>query len=464
MSRKSLVNFLQTLDNELKGRSNLYRRNTADRREHTFVYLPRVLVEELYEEFKFRGILNVFDDAKFKAFIGLKANAILSLLRTNANTLSGNRQVTVASNQHYLRVTLATESNPKKDLAYNNFTKLKTIYTNEINKFVVDLVNYLEKEYKIILTKSKKEFDRNSYSSRLVLTDERVEKGSDLFEGGHVEGEGVLETRIRDAIDTSFNKNYSKRASSEILKSNLKVLGLDLEVVRDDSDSSHTFFIQSRVGNQAAGIISAKQKAELQKQLKEALARLDSKLPIAGLKGSDSILEKKEKKLLAKTANPFKALKNVQLQGFAEESKNIRRSASKKGSTKISKKIEPQKRVIKPKISLAKKKTKGVASSPLALIALINKDLPRVVQANMGPPRLENRTGRFAASARVVSVNTTTQGFPSFAYTYQTYPYQTFEVGYAQGSQDRDPRNIINKSIREIAAQMAIGRFYTRRV
>ena len=31
-------------------------------------------------------------------------------------------------------------------------------------------------------------------------------------------------------------------------------------------------------------------------------------------------------------------------------------------------------------------------------------------------------------------------------------------------SPDRDPRKLIDESIREIAAQMAVGRFYTRRV
>jgi len=33
-----------------------------------------------------------------------------------------------------------------------------------------------------------------------------------------------------------------------------------------------------------------------------------------------------------------------------------------------------------------------------------------------------------------------------------------------QGSIERDPRRLIDKSIREIAAQFAIGRFYTRRL
>ena len=52
-------------------------------------------------------------------------------------------------------------------------------------------------------------------------------------------------------------------------------------------------------------------------------------------------------------------------------------------------------------------------------------------------------------------------------YDYQKNPYQVFEVGQGQApwaNTDRDPRKLIDKSIREIAAQFAIGRFYTRRI
>ena len=58
----------------------------------------------------------------------------------------------------------------------------------------------------------------------------------------------------------------------------------------------------------------------------------------------------------------------------------------------------------------------------------------------------------------------TPQGFPSIGYTYDRANYETFELGNRQGSPDRDPRALIDTSIREIAARYAIGRFYTRRV
>ena len=96
--------------------------------------------------------------------------------------------------------------------------------------------------------------------------------------------------------------------------------------------------------------------------------------------------------------------------------------------------------------------------------ALINQKLPATVAKNMGLPGLRYRTGRFAQSVRITDVTRTTKGFPSIGYTYMKYPYQTFEPGYVQGSQERDPRKLIDRSIREIAAELLVGRFYTRRV
>ena len=103
----------------------------------------------------------------------------------------------------------------------------------------------------------------------------------------------------------------------------------------------------------------------------------------------------------------------------------------------------------------------------LQYIAMINKELPDTVKKNMREPALVNRTGRFAESVKLTDVSQTPKGFASIGYTYQKNPYQVFEDGagsapWANGK--RDPRKLIDKSIREIATQLAIGRFFTRRV
>lgn len=110
------------------------------------------------------------------------------------------------------------------------------------------------------------------------------------------------------------------------------------------------------------------------------------------------------------------------------------------------------------------RRAKSSAFDVKQMIGPLNQKITQTVIDNMGRPALENRTGRFAGSVRVTDVVVTPQGFPSIGYTYQKDPYQTFEVGFAQGSPDFDPRKLIDRSIREIAQEMAIGRFYTRRV
>ena len=113
------------------------------------------------------------------------------------------------------------------------------------------------------------------------------------------------------------------------------------------------------------------------------------------------------------------------------------------------------------------KKEKGPSAKPFALMAEMNRQLPAVVAKNMGAPGLENQTGRFARSVRITDVAETTGGFPSFGYTYQKNPYQVYEQGKGRApwaTAERDPRKLIDRSMREIAAQYAVGRFYTRRV
>jgi len=111
-------------------------------------------------------------------------------------------------------------------------------------------------------------------------------------------------------------------------------------------------------------------------------------------------------------------------------------------------------------------KAKGFTSQPLQLIGLINKELPSTVRKNMQEPRLVNQSGRFANSVEITDIVQTPKGFPSIGYTYQRDPYEVFENTSAGpwSNGQRDPRDLIDKSIREIAIKFAIGRFYTRRV
>ena len=121
--------------------------------------------------------------------------------------------------------------------------------------------------------------------------------------------------------------------------------------------------------------------------------------------------------------------------------------------------------------SLQKRGTRQKSSNrlnPLALINMINKKLPGEVEKNMGLPGLESRTGRFASSAKVVNFTEGKKGTPTLDYTYQKNPYQVFEEGErgrnGWASTNRDPRRLIDRSIREVAKDLALARFNTRRI
>ena len=104
-------------------------------------------------------------------------------------------------------------------------------------------------------------------------------------------------------------------------------------------------------------------------------------------------------------------------------------------------------------------------TSMVDLLGIISNKINETVAKNMGKQgRLVYRSGDFAKSVEITDIAVTPQGFPSIGYTYQRRPYDTFEPGGAQGSPERDPRKLIDASIREIAMNLAIGRFYTRRV
>ena len=110
----------------------------------------------------------------------------------------------------------------------------------------------------------------------------------------------------------------------------------------------------------------------------------------------------------------------------------------------------------------------GYASILPSLPSLINIKLGDTILGNMGLPGLVSQTGTFAGSARVTSAVAGPEGVPVIDYSYQKNPYEVFETGgrgrVPWATTARDPRTIIDKSIREIAAEMALGAFTTRRV
>lgn len=162
---------------------------------------------------------------------------------------------------------------------------------------------------------------------------------------------------------------------------------------------------------------------------------------------------------------PQKNKKTTGRKNKKEKSKNTgqaNKTFKRQTAVKVNKGTGLTASALKPKV----RKAKSSGSTLFGLVALLNQQLPNTVRKNMGPPGLESVTGRFANSVRVTDITKTAKGYPSIGYTYRKDPYQVFEVGMGRApwaSTERDPKKLIDRSIREIAANLAIGRFYTRR-
>jgi hypothetical protein len=72
---------------------------------------------------------------------------------------------------------------------------------------------------------------------------------------------------------------------------------------------------------------------------------------------------------------------------------------------------------------------------------------------------LNLRTGRFAESVKVERLSESRAGMITAFYSYMKNPYATFsDGGQQQSPRSRDPKLLISKSIREIAAQQVGNR------
>lgn len=126
------------------------------------------------------------------------------------------------------------------------------------------------------------------------------------------------------------------------------------------------------------------------------------------------------------------------------------------------KKLKNQIKANKPKLEKPKPAV-AVTLSLTSLQNLINSQLQDVISANMGDGNdrgiLNYRTGRLAASAAVERMSQSREGMITAFYSYMKNPYATFSQGGRQQSPaSRDPKLLISKSIREIAAQQVGNR------
>ncbi len=101
--------------------------------------------------------------------------------------------------------------------------------------------------------------------------------------------------------------------------------------------------------------------------------------------------------------------------------------------------------------------------SSINLLAILQAGINKQVAKNMGQGNehrvLNYRTGRFAESVQVQRLSESRQGMITAFYSYMRNPYGTFsEGGRQQFPKTRDPKLLISKSVRELAAPIVSAR------
>jgi len=275
----------------------------------------------------------------------------------------------------------------------------------------------------------------------------------------------VFQVLDRNKFGTATDKFSSSEAFKNIFEKYGEILG-NINVVKKGGKDTIEYKGQVTIGvKRKAKNFPGSEDADwtqLKPLLEAEISRYISTLGLADQKGSKSIREEAVEQARFSVLNKIPEKKGIKKPVVKQpKTKPKKGSASRKG-TKLKTKSNRQ-----PIRKLGKSNAgKSHKASLYTVLALINDKLPETVRKNMGAPRLENQTGRFANSVKMTDVIQTPQGFPSFGYTYRKDPYEVYEKssGSRFANTDRDPRDLIDASIREIAAGYALGRFYTRRV
>jgi len=286
----------------------------------------------------------------------------------------------------------------------------------------------------------------------------------------HVEENSVAQQRI-DQSQKFLSEKLTQAAAKDpnITPELLEKLGIQFVLQKTsnlDRDVISVTVGSEKINVREGRLIQAKDLAEWKQTLEKALLKVNSSQAFAERDGSDSRVVVEKKKLIKTVKTKIKKNKNVKVVLEDTKIKQTKKASSRKKTKPIIKRGTKQ-TIAAVGVNRLKAQKTSSGQSTVGLLALLNARLPEEVRKNMGEPGLVNRTGRFASSVRAVDVIQTPKGFPSIGYTYRKNPYQIFEQGAGKppwSTEQRDPRKVIESSIREVAAELLQGRFFTRRI
>lgn len=215
-----------------------------------------------------------------------------------------------------------------------------------------------------------------------------------------------------------------------------------------------------RVRSQASNMTDLDYEAAVMRDVKKSLKNSMSALPIDWASQRDSVMDAVAAEVFGTARRKHKNSSAVRYSGPNEWRIPTGRQNTKDITVNSKKKKIPTKKLGTSDFDLGMPDGIGVPPSYLslrALIPILNERLPEVIRSHMGQKgRLVNRTGRFSESATIVTADNASM---TIGYTYMTSPYSVFEP-----DKFRDPRPLIEMSIREIARELTLERFNLRRI
>lgn len=480
MAQKDLYNFLQKLDKELERSSDEYRKNTTDKLvanltvERTKVKstFGTVLTEANVDSSILRtsssrgGVQEDFDEA-VQTFMNNVHTKILALKTADPeNIVYDKTEPSAVIKVVFLEAPASTGTGNRSN--YNLAVKaykdsLETLY----ERFLELVIPFNDGEMLKRWSKSAKNKETGGKGAFVDLT------VGTAFHLEHEDNLSNLGIYIADASARALNDllqgslNDSSTDAAKLMRE-LNKLGDKYSAIKIEKDNvaeEINVYLGDGILNVRKGGSDTGKRRELIKQVKKALEQLEGLggQGLENLTGSDSLAEVRRKKQLKKIIAPFEKVEGAAITLEDTKVKGKKSSSSLKVTGKATRSRKGTNQKIKRR-SVPRAKPREAQFNQAALLALFNARLPTAIINNMGDPALNNRTGRFAASVRVIDIFQTPKGFPSIGYTYRKSPYATFEQGGKQGSIELDPRRLIDKTIREIAAEQAMGRLFTRRL
>mgnify|MGYP001180001039 FL=1 len=450
----------------------------------------RATLQKVRPQILFLDNLNFINDT-IKELTERKHIKNVSLVQISADDLTKARQIAKTYQDTYIAENLLYPDGGKdieqtpagKHLKKNSPHLYKKILANEA--FVVRSFSVMAE----IKTKIIKEFV-NATEAQLKKIISRVDRGHGAGDGVAVSG--VAAARAFGEVDTAlgddkeslkqFNDEFSKFLQNAFDEGDIDAPVVDAikkvtiqydSIVTPDGEIKQEYIPIVEFQDKYTNRVTDKARETTAKKLIEKFFKKVDAGEIVALEGSSPLRDKVFSVAISKVID-IKVQKGQTIKVTIDKNidpKKVKLKNKGKADTKSRDKDRKGKTTVtkgRPTAVPKGRQTPATRNSLniKSLLGIMNSRINDTVAKNMGPPRLENRTGTFAGSVRITDVSQTRQGFPSIGYTYQRNPYGVFETtsGSRFADPKRDPRPLIDASIREIAAQFAIGRLYTRRI